>query len=57
MDSTKMSLSISRCILEGANGWEMKKEAGSTFVLPAIIRTLSIYEIIPAILASVSFRL
>ncbi len=52
-----MSLSISRCILEGANGWEMKKEAGSTFVLPAIIRTLSIYEIIPAILASVSFRL
>jgi hypothetical protein len=43
--------------LGGANGREMKKEAGSTFVLSAIIRTLCLFKIILAILASVSFRL
>jgi len=39
--------------LGGANGQEMKKE----FVLPAIIRTLCLFNIIRAILASVSFSL
>jgi hypothetical protein len=38
--------------LGGENGREMKKEAGSTFVLPAIIRTLCLFNIIPAVLAS-----